>query len=183
MRISKDKVVSIEYRMLDADGALIGSSDDAEPISFIQGRGTVFSAIEELVEGHSLGERLVGTLQPEQTYGLRDEGLSRQAIPRSRFSDRAGLRSGMTFLSGRPGQRRLVTLVEVMQDDVIVDANHPLAGQTLKIELAIVEVRDALEEELATGSIQEMADIYAREQRKERLQGVPVQGPLLGRLG
>jgi FKBP-type peptidyl-prolyl cis-trans isomerase 2 len=59
MRVAKDKVVTIEYRMMDAAGNLMGTSDHAEPLSFIQGRAMVFPAVEHQVDGRSVGERIV----------------------------------------------------------------------------------------------------------------------------
>ncbi|MEN8167870.1 MAG: peptidylprolyl isomerase [Pseudomonadota bacterium] len=176
MKITKDKVVSIEYRMVDQAGNLIDSSDHAEPLSFIQGRAKLLPAVEEKVVGHGVGERLTFTLEPEQAYGERDDDLMR-VISRDRFVHHEELRVGMTFTSGRAGHQRLVTLVDLNDDKITVDANHPLAGQRLKVDLVIIDVREALEDELATGVVQEMADIYAREQEQARIQGVPVKGP------
>jgi FKBP-type peptidyl-prolyl cis-trans isomerase SlyD len=178
MYIDKHKVVTIEYRMLDTDGNLIDSTDHTEPLSFIQGRQQVLPGLEARVEGHGVGDRLRFTLEPEDAYGVRDDSLIRR-IPRDRFLHHGEFRAGMTFTSGRAGHKRLVTLIEVDQDHVTVDANHPLAGRTLQIDLVIVEVREALDKELATGIIQEMADIYARENENARMHGVPVQGPIL----
>jgi FKBP-type peptidyl-prolyl cis-trans isomerase SlyD len=180
MRITKNSVVTIEYRMLDAEGNLIDTSDHAEPLSFIQGRSMVFPAIEEKVDGRSAGEKLSFTLQPDQAYGERNEDFIRQ-IPRDRFVHHGELKSGMTFTSGRPGHQRLVTLIDVNQDEITIDANHPLAGQSLLVDLVIIDVRDALDEELSSGVIQEMADIYARENENTRVHGVSVQGPILSR--
>ena len=177
MKITKDKVVTIEYRMVDQAGNLIDSSDHAEPLSFIQGRTKVLPAIEKKLEGHGVGERLTFTLEPEQAYGERDNDLMR-VISRDRFVQHGELRVGMTFTSGRAGHQRLVTVVDLNQDEITVDDNHPLAGQRLNVDLVIVNVREAIEEELVTGVVQEMADIYAREQEEAREQeGVPVKGP------
>ncbi len=178
MRICKDKVVTIEYRMTDSERNLIDSSDHAEPLSFIQGRAMVFPDIEAQVDGHAVGDRLTFTLTSEQAYGERDDGLIRQ-IPRDRFIHHGELRVGMTFTSGRAGHQRLVSLVDVTPDEITIDANHPLAGQRLHIDLVIVEVREALENELTTGVVQVMADIYTHEQKESRGHGVAVQGPML----
>lgn len=176
MRVAKDKVVTIEYRMMDAAGNLMGTSDHVEPLSFIQGRAMVFPAVEHQVDGRSVGERIVFTLQPNQAFGERNEDLTRQ-VPRDRFLHHGELKSGMTFTSRGPDHRRLVTIVEVTEDEIRVDENHPLAGQTLQIDVVIVDVRVALDDELANGVIQEIADIYAREKEAIRINGVQVKGP------
>ncbi len=179
MQVSKDKVVSVEYRMVDPQGALIDSSDDSEPLSFIQGGGSVFAAIEEQVEGGRMGDRLTFTLEPGQAYGERDNELCR-AIPRSQFLFEGEMQPGMTFSSRREdGQQGMVTVIEVDEQEVTVDANHPLAGVQLNVDLVIVDVRDAVEDELATGVVQEMGDIYAREAREagSKIDGVHPQKP------
>ena len=163
MQVSKDKVVTIEYRIVDQEGTLVDSSDDSEPLSFLQGSESVFAAIEEQVEGGRMGDRLTFTLEPGQAYGKRDNAL-RRAIPRSQFLFNGEMQPGMTFSSRREdGQQRMVTVIEVDEKEVTVDANHPLAGVHLNVDLVIVDVREAVEDELATGVVQEMSDIYARE--------------------
>ena len=163
MQVSKDKVVTVEYRMVDLQGELIDSSDDSEPLSFIQGGGSVFAAIEEQVEGGRMGDRITFTLEPGQAYGERDNELCR-AIPRSQFLFEGDIQLGMTFSSRREnGQQGMVTVIKVDEEELTVDANHPLAGVQLNVDLVIVDVRDAVEDELATGVVQEMGDIYARE--------------------
>ncbi len=96
MQVSKDKVVTLEYRMIDVEGNLIDTSDDSEPLSFIQGRQTVFPALEEQIEGRCTGDRLTFTLEPKQGYGERDDTLVRE-IPRSHFEAEGDICVGMTF--------------------------------------------------------------------------------------
>lgn len=163
MQVTKDKVVTVEYRMVDLKGTLVDSSDDHESLSFIQGAGSVFPAIEEQVAGGRMGDRLTFTLEPEQAYGERNDEL-RRAIPREQFLFDGDVQPGMTFnRRNEDGRKRMVTVTEVDDKAVTVDANHPLAGVRLNVDLVIVDVRDAVEDELATGVVQEMGDIHARE--------------------
>lgn len=175
MKICKDRVVTIEYRMVDQEGTLIDSSDDGESLSFIQGRETLFPAIEAQVEGCRIGDRRTFALEPDQAFGARDVALIRK-LPHDRFSCPETLRPGMTFAGTAHGRQRPVTIIEVNRDSVTIDANHPLAGKRLNVDLVIVDIREAVEDELATGLVQEMADIYAREEGG-RLHGLPVRGP------
>ncbi|MES9884622.1 MAG: FKBP-type peptidyl-prolyl cis-trans isomerase [Sedimenticola sp.] len=174
MQISKDKIVTIEYKMVDVDGTVIDSSDDSDPLSFIQGREAVFPALEAQVEGKSTGSRLAFTLEPKQTYGERDEKLVR-VIPRDHFDLEGDISVGMTFAAKKDGRRQPVTVTAVSEDELTVDANHPLAGVTMSVDVVIVDVRDAVEDELATGLVQNMDEIYSRQQKQD---GVPVKGLL-----
>ncbi len=165
MLISKDKVVTIEYTMKDALGNRLDSSDDGDAVSFIQGRGTVFPALEEALEGKSIGERVAVTLTPDQAYGETDERLVK-IIPRDKFRVEGEIEVGQQFRTQRGGTEIPVTVVKVDEENVVVDANPPLAGVTLEMDVVIVEVRDAIEEELATGEVQDMDEIYEKEQQK-----------------
>lgn len=162
-QVEPDKVVTIEYQMRDSGGELVDSSDHSEPLSFIQGRATVFPAVEKQLQGCRTGDRRAFALEPREAYGERSDGLLR-VVPRDRFDYEGELEVGMTFAMGRRPNQRPVTVIGIDGEQITVDANHPLAGERLDIDLIIVDVREAVESELATGIIQEMADIYAREQ-------------------
>ncbi|MES9899451.1 MAG: peptidylprolyl isomerase [Sedimenticola sp.] len=174
MQVSKDKVVTLEYRMIDVEGNLIDTSDDSEPLSFIQGRQTVFPALEEQIEGRCTGDRLTFTLEPKQGYGERDDTLVRE-IPRSHFEAEGDICVGMTFAAKKDGRRQPITVTAVSEDQITVDANHPLSGVTMNVDVVIVDVRDAVEDELVTGLVQNMDEIYSREEKQD---GVPVKGLL-----
>ncbi|WP_428622970.1 FKBP-type peptidyl-prolyl cis-trans isomerase [Sedimenticola sp.] len=165
MQISNDKVVTIEYTMTDPLGNLLDTSDNGDTFSFIQGRGAIFPALETALEGKSIGERLQITLTPEQAYGATDERLIK-IIPRNKFRMEGEISVGSQFKTQRDNTEVIVTVVKVDEENVVVDANPPLAGVTIQMDVVIVEVRDAIEEELASGQVQDMDEIYAKEQKK-----------------
>lgn len=152
MKIAEQKVVSIHYTLTDSAGAVLDSSSGSEPLSYLHGFGNIIPGLESALEGRQAGEKLSVTVDPEQGYGARDEGLV-QAVPRSAFKGVAGLAPGMQFQAQGPQGARLVVVTQVQQDVVTVDANHPLAGQTLSFEVEIAEVRDATAEELEHGHV------------------------------
>ena len=162
MKIANDKVVTLEYTLSDADGQPIDSSDGKEALSLIHGRGTVFPAVEDAIAGRSMGERLSLELSPEQAYGPHDARLLLQ-IPRSNFRTDAPITPGMQFLRRVDGEEYIVTVTAVDEDQVTIDANPPLVGQRLRFDLVITGVRNALDEELQSGHIQELEEIYAKE--------------------
>ncbi|EGV52358.1 FKBP-type peptidyl-prolyl cis-trans isomerase [Candidatus Endoriftia persephone] len=170
MQVTKDKVVTIEYTMTDEEGTVVDTTDNGEPLSFIQGKESLLAAIEAAIEGRDVGEKLSIVLEPEQAYGHRDKSLIRK-VPRSHVNVSGDLEVGLK-LRGRNGSNVTpITVVEFDDETVTLDANNPLAGATLGVELVIVEVRDAIDEELKSGRVQDMEAIY----EKERVDGVVVE--------
>ena len=162
MEICKDKVVTIEYNMTDEQGVLIDSSDNTEPLVFIQGFGSMLPGLEKAVEGHKSGERLSLSLAPDEAFGPHDETLV-ETLPKERFGFINDIQVGMKFKSPKGDHEKVVTVVDVSDDKITVDTNHPLAGATVKVDLVIVGVRDAIAEELSSGQVLDMEDIYNQE--------------------
>lgn len=162
MKVVTDKVITLEYSLSDEHGRLLDSSDGKEPLTLIHGRGSVFPAIEAAINGHNMGERIKLELTPEQAYGLHDARLLRQ-VPRGNFRVDGEITPGMRFLRRIDGEEYIVTVSAVDEEQVTIDANHPLAGEHIHFDLVITGIRDALDEELRSGHIQELDEIYAKE--------------------
>lgn len=153
MEVAKHKVVLIDYTLTDESGAVLDSSQGAEPLAYIHGIGNIIPGLEEALEGKSAGDALQVSVPPAQAYGERDDALT-QAVPRDRFEGADELQVGMQFHTmSEAGAQQVVTVVGVEEDSVTVDANHPLAGVTLNFDVNVVEVREATEEELAHGHV------------------------------
>jgi FKBP-type peptidyl-prolyl cis-trans isomerase SlyD len=169
MRVSKDKVLTIEYKMIDKEGQVLASSDDNDALSFIQGRESVFPIIEDKVDGHSTGARITFEITPEQAYGQQNPDLVR-VIPRKQFNFDGEITIGMKFTTRKNDRELDVTVIAVTDDEITIDANHPLAGVSMNMDLVIVDVRDALPEELESGIVQEIDEIYRQEQLHNAVQ-------------
>ena len=149
MKIAKDTVVSVAYKLSDAQGNLIEESD--EPMVYLHGGydGT-FPKIEELLDGQEPGFETQIQLEPQDAFGEYDPDLVK-IEPRNRFPE--PLEVGMQF-EGTPeeGDEDLDTLVytvtDVAEDKVVLDGNHPLAGMALRFALTVKEVRVATEDEI-----------------------------------
>ena len=96
MTISKDKKVSIKYILKDAEGEIIDSSEDTEPLEYIHGNGHLIPGLEAALEGKSAGEKLSVAVAPEDAYGEREEELV-FPVPRSNF-DGTEIEVGMQLL-------------------------------------------------------------------------------------
>jgi FKBP-type peptidyl-prolyl cis-trans isomerase SlyD len=152
MKIAHEKVVSIHYTLTNKEGTVLDSSSGSDPLAYLHGFGTIIPGLENALEGKATGDKLSVTVEPEQGYGARDERLV-QAVPRSAFKGVEELSPGMQFQAQGPQGTRLVVVTQVADDEVTVDANHPLAGQTLHFDVEVSEVRDATAEELEHGHV------------------------------
>ncbi|HSM27571.1 MAG TPA: peptidylprolyl isomerase [Thioalkalivibrio sp.] len=153
MQISTNSVVLIDYTLTNDQGDVIDTSSGREPLAYLQGHQNIISGLESALEGKSAGDRVQVSIAPADGYGERDESLS-QAVPRQMFEDADQVIVGMQFHTmTEQGHQQVVTVTAVDAENVTVDANHPLAGETLNFDVTVVEVREALPEELEHGHV------------------------------
>ena len=152
MKITEKCAVSIHYRLSDAKGQLVESSFEGEPMQYLHGAENMIPGLEAALEGKEQGDVLDVTVDAEQGYGAYHDGLC-QEVPLSAFGDIEDIVPGMRFIAETEMGQRPVQVTEVKDDVVIVDGNHPLAGQTLSFNVEVLEVRTATEEEVAHGHI------------------------------
>lgn len=147
MQIAKNKVVSIDYTLTGEDGKVIDSSQGNEPLMYLHGAGEIIPGLERALEGKSAGDGVNATIAPADGYGAKNPALV-QPVPRQQFPGVKDIAVGMQFQAQTNHGPRVVTVVGVTDETVTVDANHPLAGQTLNFDVKVVDVRDASQEEL-----------------------------------
>jgi FKBP-type peptidyl-prolyl cis-trans isomerase SlyD len=152
MLISANKVVTIDYTLTDARGQVIDSSSGRDPLAYLHGCRNIIPGLENALEGKQKGDSLNVSVAPAEGYGEREEGLI-QSVPRNLFENSEELEVGMQFQSMSEEGVRLVTVIEVAADTVTVDANHPLAGETLNFAVTVTDVRDASDEEMEHGHV------------------------------
>ena len=152
MAIEKDKVVSIDYTLTGDNGQVLDSSNGREPLAYLHGAGNIIPGLESALEGKDEGDELNVQIPPDQAYGQRDERMV-QPVPRTAFQGVADIQPGMQFQAQTNAGPRLITVVGVEGDQVTIDANHPLAGATLKFDVKVVNVRDATSEEMSHGHV------------------------------
>ncbi len=152
MRIDRGTVVTLAYEIRNPDGEPLEGADSQ--LAYLHGGyGGIFPKVEEALEGKEIGHELALTLDAEDAFGEYDAELIR-VEPRGRFPET--LEVGMQF-EGVPGEdaedeeTRIYTVTDIADDKVVVDANHPWAGQRLWFKCAVKAVRKATREELAHG--------------------------------
>ncbi|MCL4470957.1 MAG: FKBP-type peptidyl-prolyl cis-trans isomerase [Sulfuricella sp.] len=150
MQVSKNSVVSISFELSDTAGKLLEKSE--QPISYLHGGyDGIFPTVEEALEGVAEGGSVAVTLDPENAFGEFDEELVR-VEPRDVFPTDE-IEVGMQFQAGAEGsdEDMIFTITDITADKVVIDGNHPLAGQTLLFKCTVESVRPASAEEIAHG--------------------------------
>ena len=149
MKIAKDMVVAIEYTIRDQEGDVVDSSDGRQPLVYLHGYRQIVPGVEAAIEGLEAGHALEIEVPPAGAYGDRDPGAV-VVVPREAFPDGEDLEPGTMFRAYRSDGRPLVfSVIEASREVVVVDANHPLAGKTLRVAVAVLSVRPATEDERA----------------------------------
>lgn len=147
MTITKDRVASIDYTLTGDDGQVIDSSNGRGPLEYIHGQGNIIPGLESALDGKKVGDSLKVSIKPADAYGEHNPKLI-QPVPRTNFGNIQKIEVGMQFQARTPDGVHTVRVVKVDDDHVTIDANHPLAGQTLHFDVKVMEVRDARPEEL-----------------------------------
>ena len=148
MKISKETIVTLTLRATDVHGKVI--EDGKTPRAYLHGgHGNTLPGIEKALEGQEVGYSATLVLSPEDAFGDRDESLA-TSMPKRDFP--AGVKVGGQIQgSNERGEQQVFTVMKIKGDTVLLDGNHPLAGQTLHVAVKVLEVQDATAEEVAHG--------------------------------
>ena len=150
--ISKDKVASITYTLTNTDGNVLDQSEDGKPLTYLHGHKNIISGLESALEGKAKGDQLKVTIPPEDAYGDRNEELIHK-VARTLFDASIELKLGMQFEAKAEQGTQIIKVISLEADEVTVDANHPLAGETLCFDVTVADVRDAIQEEIDHGHV------------------------------
>ncbi len=146
--ITKDQVVSLQYTLRDDSGNVLDASN-GNALVYLHGHNNIIPGLEKELNGMKTGDKKQVTIQPDDAYGQYDPEL-KFALPREQFGGQAPQAGMMVQLQSPQGQ--IIARIEnVSEQQVQLDANHPLAGQTLHFEVEVTEVREATSEELTHG--------------------------------
>lgn len=154
MQIDNHKVVSFHYTLTNASGAVIDSSEGRDPLVYLHGEENIIHGLELALEGKSVGDKLNVSIEPADAYGEFDPAMV-EVVSSDMFDGVDNIEVGMEFQAETPDGEgvQMVRISDVDGDHVTVDGNHPLAGQQLNFDVAIVDIRKATEEELEHGHV------------------------------
>lgn len=152
MQVVKNAVVTLDYSVADPDGNVVDPG--REPLIYLHGGyDDVFPMIEEALHEKTVGETIAVKMQPEDAFGEYDAELV-QVEPRSRFPEH--LEVGMQFEGAAEGDEDDIVIyrvTEIADDKVVLDGNHPLAGEALIFTCTVTAIRPASAEEIAHGHV------------------------------
>lgn len=148
-KVEKHKVVSLTYVIVDLEAKVLEQVD--MPVDYIHGiKNDMFAKVEKALEGRGIGEEVTVLLEPQEGFGEVD--------PLQIFQDQLQnlppeyRHIGATAeIYSDSGKRKHITVTNIDGDDVTIDANHPLAGKTIKFIITIQGIRKATEQELSQG--------------------------------
>jgi len=149
LAIGDDTVVAISYTLKNSDGHVLDTASLGQPLVYIHGKGAVLPGLEGALVGHTEGDTLQLIIPPEQGYGERQPELTRE-VPRTLFPDTLRLHRGMPFaleLEASKVSEQVWFVSEVHRDKVVLDGNHPLAGEMLYMDVRVVSVRPVEQED------------------------------------
>ena len=156
MKATRGAVVAMNYTLTDDEGELIDSSE--EPLEYLHGYDNIIPGLEKGLEGAEPGQRRSVVVEPAEAYGETDPDaiitVSSDTVPEG-----VELTPGQMVVGDTPSGPVQLTVVEVTDDGIVVDGNHPLAGKRLHFEVEVVDVRIATDEELAEGCPQGLSTI------------------------
>jgi FKBP-type peptidyl-prolyl cis-trans isomerase SlyD len=151
MRVKIGRVILLDYMVRIATGRVVETSSGKAPIEYLHGAGQILPALERALEGLREGEQAAFSIAADDAYGERkDDNVV--SLPRALFPTDVKLEKGLClYARASGGQSYPITVREVKEDMVVVDLNHPLAGERLFFEVSIRGVRPAGNQELFAG--------------------------------
>ncbi len=143
------QVITFHYTLKDKPGKILDSSGDKEPISFLTGSGQIIAGLEAVLINLKKDDMKEVFIPYQEAYGPYDQQLIYQ-VSKDKFPIQE-ITIGDIFQIQKDDIHQMVTVIDILDSDVMLDANHPLAGKDLYFSIKIVEIRAATPEEIAHG--------------------------------
>lgn len=144
------RIVSFHYTLRDSNGRVLDSSAGGDPITYLEGSGQIIDGLDEQLRAADAGAKARVIVPAKKAYGERDPEQV-QRVKRGLLPVDGELKVGDQFQTGHDRFSPVVTVQAIEGDDVVLDANHPLAGVDLTFDVEITAARAATPEELAHG--------------------------------
>lgn len=152
-RVKQDVVVSLQYKLWLDDGTLLEESEADEPLVYLHGHNNIIPGLERELTGLLVGDHKKVVVRPSDAYGEYDpenvDEVDRKDLP-SNFEPQEGM---LLSVQDEDGHEFYAQIVEVSDDTVVLDFNHPMAGETLHFDVTVTGVREPTPEELDHGHV------------------------------
>ncbi len=144
------RVVSFHYTLRSPEGRILDTSQEGEPVIYLEGAQMIIDGLDEALRAVDAGIKLTVEVPAVKGYGARDPAQV-QAMPRERIPVQGELKVGDQFQTAPDPGAPVITVVGIDGHQVMLDANHPMAGLDLTFEVELLQARSATAEELAQG--------------------------------
>jgi FKBP-type peptidyl-prolyl cis-trans isomerase SlyD len=145
VKIAAGALVSLDVRMYDAQGNLLEASSD--PMVYLHGANDIFPAVERALEGQEAGYETALRLEPQDAFGDDDPNLL-HLVPRAVLGPHVTVGMKVESVPGIAEDGRVYTVTDVTDSVVVLDGNHPLAGRALRLQIKVLAVEPASDEEI-----------------------------------
>ena len=135
--VQNNQRITIQYTVKDSEGNIV--DDTKEPVQYMQGQGQIFSALEENLLGRETGDQFEVELSAEETYGEYDDNAM-QRVSITSLEHIEDLEVGMTIFTGSDKEQQALTVLDIDAGEVVLDANHPLAGKALTFSVSVIAI-------------------------------------------
>jgi FKBP-type peptidyl-prolyl cis-trans isomerase SlyD len=154
LTVTDDMVVSLTYTLSLDDGEIVDLAENEDPLQILQGRGEVIPGLERALYGMAVGDEKDLVLDPADAYGEPDPE-DQELVPHDVFPADIQLKPGMTIYMGDEDDDDVfeAEVLEILPNGVLLDFNHPLAGETLHFHIQVIDLRTATPEELDHGHV------------------------------
>lgn len=150
MNVAENVIVQLEYELRLDDGEIVEQSEKENPLEFLQGSGQIVPGLEKELYGMTVGEEKQVIVEPADAYGEYDrEDIGK--LSRDVFPEDLELEEGLSLWmrDSQSGESYPATVLKIQTDSVVLDFNHPLAGEKLHFNVKVVDLRPATSEEIA----------------------------------
>ena len=144
------RVVTFHYTLRDPSGRVVDTSAGGAPVTYLEGAGQIIDGLDEQLRATGAGEKVTVQVPAAKAYGEHDPAQM-QRVKRSVLPVEGELKVGDSFQAGADRHAPIVTVASIEGDEVLLDANHPLAGVDLTFEVEVTDARAASAEELRHG--------------------------------
>ena len=149
LRVADGVVVDLDFSLRLDDGQLIATSEGQEPLVVLKGYSRIMPALQDALSGMSVGDEKDVVLAPVDGYGERDPDAF-EFVPRDTFPPELELAEGLKVnMRDESGQIHKTYVSQIRPDGILLDLNHPLAGDTLHFQVRVAALRPATPDELA----------------------------------